>query len=149
MHRVYIASVKLKDAFTELRVYKACFFRLVLFPALFFVILIPFHPPYLAFVSLTIQASAPAAAVTSIFASKCGRDAALASKIVAISTLLSILTMRCLPRWLLPFVHKCAGLLRASCLEFWRFCEQKTMWPECPQRHSMKKRSGYSRRRLI
>lgn len=90
---VYIASVKLKDAFTELRVYKACFFRLVLFPALFFVILIPFHPPYLAFVSLTIQASAPAAAVTSIFASKCGRDAALASKIVAISTLLSILTM--------------------------------------------------------
>jgi predicted permease len=51
------------------------------------------HPPRFAFLACIIQISAPCAGLTAIFASRFGRDTALASKAVALSTLLSILTM--------------------------------------------------------
>ena len=133
MHRGLYCVGQAQRRFYELRVYKACFFRLVLFPALFFVILILFTRLIWRFVSLTIQASAPAAAVTSIFASKCGRDAALASKIVAISTLLFYLNDAgvYLAGYYLLYISA-QDCYRAAAWNFGVFCEQKQCGRNAP-----------------
>ena len=67
--------------------------RLLLIPAAVMGILLLFQPDYIPMTSSIIQFCAPSAGLTAIFAARFRHDTTLAAKTVAISTLLSILTM--------------------------------------------------------
>ena len=66
---------------------------LALIPAAVMGILLLFQPDYIPMTSSIIQFCAPSAGLTAIFAARFRHDTTLAAKTVAISTLLSILTM--------------------------------------------------------
>lgn len=89
----YISSAKLSEAFRDGRLYKVCSIKLLLIPAVVLGLLYIVHPDYVVFATCIIQISAPCAGMVAIFSSAFGRDAVLASKAVAVSTLFSILTM--------------------------------------------------------
>ena len=89
----YIARVNLRELFLDKDIYSVCFYRLVLVPALFLGTLWLLKPDPIVFLSAMILSSAPAAANTVLFAAQYGSDVKLASKAVAITTLLSIFTM--------------------------------------------------------
>jgi len=65
----------------------------VLVPAVFLGVLCLLKPAPMVFVSCMMLSSAPTAANTVLFAAQYGSDVKLASKAVAITTLLSIFTM--------------------------------------------------------
>ena len=88
-----MARVDLKSFVSDVSVYKMAFFRLIAAPAIFFGLLLLIRPEPDLFVSTMIQASAPVAANTVLFAVQYGGDRELASKTVAVSTVLSILTI--------------------------------------------------------
>ena len=89
----YIAKVDFHSFVSDISVYKASFFRLIAAPALFLLILLAIQPGEELFISNVIQASAPVAANAVLFAVTFKRDSALASKLVAVSTALSIITI--------------------------------------------------------
>lgn len=89
----YIAKVDLHSFVSDLSVYKASFLRLLAAPALFLAALAFIRPTGDLFLSNMIQASAPVAANAVLFAVQFKRDSALASKLVAVSTVLSIVTI--------------------------------------------------------
>ncbi len=89
----YIAKMKVKDFINDKSVYKIAVFRLIVCPLILIAVLLLIKPEYNLFVSTVIQGSAPVAASTVLFAIMFGADAKLASKNVAISTLLSVITM--------------------------------------------------------
>lgn len=89
----YVARVDVKSFLTDWNVYKMCFLRLVFCPALYFAALLLIRPEPDLFISSVIQASAPVAANTVLFAVEYHQDSALASKTVAASTVLSIVTI--------------------------------------------------------
>lgn len=89
----YLANTDLKSMFTEIRIYKTAVLKLIVLP------LICMGAYYLCGLSGTlltasiITASVPSANNTFMFASKYDRDAAVASKTVALVSIISILTM--------------------------------------------------------
>lgn len=89
----YIAKVDLHSFISDFSVYKASFLRLLVCPAVFLAMLLFLRPSEDLFLSNMIQASAPVAANSVLFAVQFKRDSALASKLVAVSTVLSILTI--------------------------------------------------------
>lgn len=89
----YIARVNLRELFMDKDIYAVCFYRLVLVPALFLAALWLIKPDPIVFQSAMILSCAPTAANTVLFAAQYGSDVKLASKAVAITTLLSIFTM--------------------------------------------------------
>ena len=89
----YIAKVDLRSFVSDLSVYKMAFLRLVAAPAVYLGLLMLIRPEPDLFVSSVIQASAPVAANTVLFAVQYKCDSELASKTVAVSTVLSILTI--------------------------------------------------------
>lgn len=89
----YVAKVDLHSFVSDLSVYKMAFLRLVAAPALYFGVLLLIRPEPDLFVSSVIQAAAPVAANTVLFAVEYGGDSQLASKAVAVSTVLSIITI--------------------------------------------------------
>ena len=89
----YIASVKLKETLCDWKIYEASLIRMVLTPALLFLLMLPLSLSYDVFTAMVIETGTPCAAMTAIFASRFHRDAAYGSKLVAMSTLLSIVTM--------------------------------------------------------
>lgn len=89
----YIAKVDLHSFVSDLAVYKMAAYRLVLAPAVFLVCLLFIRPSEGLLVTSVIQASCPVAANTVLFAVQYGGDSQLASKTVAVSTVLSILTI--------------------------------------------------------
>lgn len=89
----YVARVSLKSFVSDLSVYKVCFLRLVAAPAVYLALLLLIRPVPELFVGSVIQAAAPVAANTVLFAVEYGGDSQLASKTVAASTILSILTI--------------------------------------------------------
>lgn len=89
----YIAKVDLHSFISDFSVYKASFLRLLVCPAVFLAMLLFLRPSGDLFLSNMIQASAPVAANSVLFAVQFKRDSALASKLVAVSTVLSILTI--------------------------------------------------------
>lgn len=89
----YIAKVKLKEIFSDPQLYLTALLRLLILPALLVGILCIVRPNETLFMSTAIQACAPAAANCVLFAAMFGADAKLASKAVASTTVLSILTM--------------------------------------------------------
>ena len=89
----YIAKVDLKSLVSDIGVYKVGIFRLIISPLIFLGALILIKPTPDMMLSCMIQASAPVAANAVLFAVQFKRDSALASKSVAVTTILSIITI--------------------------------------------------------
>lgn len=88
-----ISSAKLKDIFSDWRVYLSSFVRLILMPLIALALTrIPGIPPTPAAVLITALAM-PVGANTTVFAEMFDKDAVFASKCVSVSTLLSIITI--------------------------------------------------------
>lgn len=88
-----LSTFNLKELFTDKRVYWPTVMRLVLIPAISLCLMAICGIRGIPLIACTVAASAPVAAVTVMFATKYGLDSALGSKIVSLSTILSILTM--------------------------------------------------------
>lgn len=93
-----LADMKLRGTFTDKNLYLFLFLRLLLLPVLIYGIMrlcmvcgLPLSKTVLTVVLVT--ASTPAATATSMFAEKFEGDSTYAGKLVAISTILSVLTM--------------------------------------------------------
>ncbi len=67
--------------------------RLIAAPLIYLVLLLVIQPGETLFVSTMVQAATPVAANTVLFAVQYKRDSELASKLVAVSTVLSIITI--------------------------------------------------------
>lgn len=89
----YVARVDLHSFISDMAVYKMALLRLVAAPAVYLLALLFIQPEPDLLVSSVIQAAAPVAANTVLFAVQYDRDSALASKTVAVSTVLSIITI--------------------------------------------------------
>ncbi|HIW14198.1 MAG: AEC family transporter [Acutalibacteraceae bacterium] len=92
----YIAKVKMKDFFTDRHVFQVCGLRLLFIPLVYFACMLGCYalwPQPVMLVSCIIQAAAPVAGLTVLFAAKFNKEKELSAKCVAVSTLLSIITM--------------------------------------------------------
>lgn len=94
----YLSKSKIITAITDSKIWLPIILRLVLSPAVCLMLLYVLQQTPLAIentiaVSCIVAASAPCAAVTTVFSAKFNRDTALSVKLVSMSTLLSILTM--------------------------------------------------------
>ena len=89
----YIAKVRWRDLIADLDVYKVCFWRLLAVPALLFLLLWLIRPESMAATTVLVLAAAPCGANAVLFAAMFQGDTETAGKSVAMSTLLSVLTM--------------------------------------------------------
>ena len=89
----YIAQVKLRAFVSDLAVYKMAVLRLVVAPLLYLALVWLLRPDETLLMSTVIQAATPVAANCVLFAVQYDSDAALASKSVAVSTALSVVTI--------------------------------------------------------
>lgn len=89
----FLAKSNLLEALKSYKVYIAAILRLIIIPLLAVALLYLAGFKGVVPISIIIAASAPVAAATSMFSAKFEKDTALASNLVAITTLLSILTM--------------------------------------------------------
>lgn len=89
----YIARVPWREMFTGFDVYKVCFWRLLAVPTLFFLLLLIFRPEPVVATAVVVLAAAPCGANSVLFAAMFQGDTAMASKLVAMSTLFSVVTM--------------------------------------------------------
>lgn len=88
-----IAKADLHSFASDMSVYKVSFLRLIATPAIYLALLLVIRPQPDLFVASMIQAATPVAANTVLFATQYKRDSELASKLVVVSTVLSILTI--------------------------------------------------------
>lgn len=93
MFGTYLANTDLKTMFREKKIYLAAVLKLLVLPALMLLIFRLCGVTGALLTACIISASAPTANNTVMFAAKYGRDTGLASKAVAVITLLSVLTM--------------------------------------------------------
>lgn len=89
----YVARIDVRSFLTDMGVYKMSAIRLLLCPLAALLVLLLFRPETDLLQTVVIQAAAPVAANTVLFAAEYGGDSELASKSVAVSTVLSILTI--------------------------------------------------------
>ena len=89
----YVAKVDLHSFVSDLAVYKVAALRLLACPMVFLLCLLVIRPEPTLFVTSVIQASCPVAANAVLFAVQFQRDSPLASKTVAVSTVLSVITI--------------------------------------------------------
>ena len=89
----YIAQVRLRAFVSDLAVYKMAVLRLVVAPLLYLALVWLLRPDETLLMSTMIQAATPVAANCVLFAVQFGSDAELASKSVAVSTALSVVTI--------------------------------------------------------
>lgn len=89
----YIAKADFHSFVSDLSVYKVSALRLLLVPAITLGALLLLRPEKDLFVATMIQAATPVAANTVLFAVQYKRDSELASKLVVVSTVLSIATI--------------------------------------------------------
>lgn len=94
----YLSKSRILDAVSDKRAWLPIATRLILSPAVCFGLLYilkftPFAIENTIAVSCIIAASAPCAAVTTVFSEKFNKDTQLSVRLVSVSTLLSILTM--------------------------------------------------------
>lgn len=88
-----ICSARLKEIFSDWRVYLSCFVKLIVMPLIAVAVTrIPVIPRMPAAVLVTALAM-PSAANTTVFSEMFGKDSLFASKCVSVSTVLSILTI--------------------------------------------------------
>lgn len=89
----YLAKLDLRQIFSDRHVYVVSLLRLLAVPFAFLFLLLLVHPEPNMMVTLAVLMGAPAAANGVLFATKFRRDAELACKMIALTTLLSIITM--------------------------------------------------------
>ena len=89
----YVAKVDINSFVSDKAVYKMAALRLLAAPGLFLLLLLLIRPDPELLVTSVIQAACPVAANTVLFAVQYKCDSPLASKTVAVSTVLSILTI--------------------------------------------------------
>lgn len=89
----YVSHVNLKEIFCDPDLYALSGFRLLLIPVACFLLMLPFHPNAVVAASMLILSASPSGANTVMFAAQFGGDTKLASKAVAFTTLLSVLTL--------------------------------------------------------
>ena len=89
----YLAHSNLKRAFTSLSSYISMSLRLVIIPLLTLLCLYSLNVKGDLLVSLVISASAPVAAIATMFSAKFNRDIELSVSLVSASSILSIVTM--------------------------------------------------------
>jgi len=90
---VNMLGMSLRKLFLQKKIYFAIFLRLIIVPAIATVIFVALKlDPIIAGVCL-VGASAPTAAISSMFAVKFNRDTEAAVNMVSLSTLLSVFTM--------------------------------------------------------
>lgn len=89
----YIARVELKAFFSDLAVYKMSALRLLVAPVLYLAVALLVRPNDTLLLSSVIQAATPVAATCVLLAVQHGGDAELASKCVAVTTVISVLTI--------------------------------------------------------
>lgn len=89
----YIAKADLHSFISDLSVYKVSVLRLLAVPAILLGALMLIRPEKDLFLATMVQAATPVAANTVLFAVQYKRDSELASKLVAVSTVLSIITI--------------------------------------------------------
>ncbi len=88
-----LSTFSLIKLFTDKDVYLPSIMRLLIIPLVSICIMKLIGISGIPFIACTVAASAPSAAVSAMFATKYGLDASLASKIVSLTTVFSILTM--------------------------------------------------------
>lgn len=89
----YIARADLRSFMSDLSVYKVSLLRLIAVPAAMLGALMLLRPEKDLFLATVVQAATPVAANAVLFAVQYKRDSELASKLVAVSTVLSIVTI--------------------------------------------------------
>jgi malate permease and related proteins len=89
----FISKVDLKEIFVDADLYKLSAIRLLLIPFATFILLLPIHLDKAVVTTVLLLSAAPSGANTAMFAAQFGADAKLASKAIALTTLVSILTM--------------------------------------------------------
>ena len=89
----YVARVNWKEFISDIAVYKLAFLRLIVAPALYLAVALLVRPNETLLLSSVIQAATPVAANTVLFAVQFKNDAELASKSIAVTTALSVLTI--------------------------------------------------------
>ena len=89
----YMAQVDLKSCFIDRQVWKACAVRLLLIPAFTMLMLLLIPLEHTAKLTLLVGAAAPSAIATAMFAQIHGSDYLFSTKTVALSTLLSLVTL--------------------------------------------------------
>ena len=89
----FISRVNLKEIFLDFDIYKLSAVRLLLIPLVVLAMLLPFHVDKTVAITVLLLSAAPAGANTVMFAAQFGADAKLASRAVALTTLISMLTM--------------------------------------------------------
>ena len=88
-----IARIPFREMFSDRAVFSAATLRLLLIPAVFLGAAFLCGPVPALLLSSVIQAAAPAAANTVLFATRFGGDDTLAAKMVAVSSLASVITL--------------------------------------------------------
>jgi len=88
-----LAEVKFSEMFQGIHVYYGAFLRLLVLPAAAYLVLKLLHVDQLTLAACVMLTAMPPASNTVIFAEKFERDSLLASKIVVLSTGLSIITI--------------------------------------------------------
>lgn len=90
---VQIARIDLKSTFTQPALYLAAAFRLVAAPLAVALLLAPLGLDSLLYRTTVVLAATPSAGITAILAQRFERDAPLAAQLIALTTLLSLVTL--------------------------------------------------------
>ena len=93
MFGTYLSKTNLKTMFLKKDTYLVSFLKLIALPAVILAVLKLMGVKGTLLTALIISASAPSANNTVMFAAKYGKDSAAASQVVAVASLLSIITM--------------------------------------------------------
>ena len=93
MFGTYLSKTNLKTMFLKKDTYLVAFLKLIALPAVILAVLKLMGVKGTLLTALIISASAPSANNTVMFAAKYGKDSAAASQVVAVASLLSIITM--------------------------------------------------------
>ena len=91
-----MAQADLGATFRSPRLYLASLLRLLVFPMVVVLLLLPMKLDPVMYVTYAILAATPAAGMTAIFAQQFRRDTVSAARLVTLSTLLSIITLPCM-----------------------------------------------------
>lgn len=90
----YMAKSPLREMFTNKKAYQVSFYRLILLPVIYFLLLFLVPENYnIIRVTIFVAASAPVAALAPVFAQMFDRDISLGAQIVSLSTILCLISM--------------------------------------------------------
>lgn len=90
---MYLSDMKIKDIVTSKYVYFVSLIRLIVIPLLMYIILMPFNLDPILFKSSIVISATPAAVVTVIYANQNNNNPDEASRIVFITTLISVISI--------------------------------------------------------